>query len=84
MKPSNNKKNGINSSLSLYPLLTVIQKITQQDKPGARKLYEPLLAEIEGNKKFLEPIDDVSILTEHSVLVETCGARRSLRYFLSI
>lgn len=71
MKPSNHKKNGINSSLSLYPLLSVIKKITQEDKPGARKLYAPLIAEIERVPQLLEPIEDVSILKEHASLLET-------------
>ena len=71
MKSSNNKKNGINSLLSLYPLITVIKKITQEDKPGARKLYEALLKDIEACPQLLKPLEDVAVLKENDALVET-------------
>ena len=71
MKSSNNKKNGINSLLSLRPLVTVIKKITQEDKPGARKLYEALLKDIDAVPDLLQPMEDVAILNDHASLVET-------------
>lgn len=71
MKSSNSKKSGINSLLSLNPLITVIKKITQEDKPGARKLYESLLKEIEASPELLKSIEDEAVLKENDVLIET-------------
>jgi hypothetical protein len=71
MKSTNHKKNGINSLLSFCPLIAVVKKITQEDKPGARKLYEALLTEIEALPQLLKPIEDVTVLRDHAVLIET-------------
>ena len=37
---------GINSLLSLQPLVAVLNKMIAEDKPGARKLYQGLLDEV--------------------------------------
>lgn len=42
-----------------------------EGKPGARKLYQNLLNEIESKPELLEPIKDASVLKQHNELVET-------------
>ena len=71
MKASNQKKTGINSLLSLQPLVSVLKKIIEEDKPGARKLYQTLLNEIEAVPQLLQPIEDATILTGNASLIET-------------
>lgn len=71
MDSINTKKNGINSLLSLQPLVTVLKKMVEENKAGARKLYEGLLKELLASPKLLEPIEDITILTENAALVET-------------
>ena len=71
MKTPSLKKNGINSLLSLQPLVAVINKMVEENKPGARRFYEPLLKEIQAVPNLLEPIDNANILTANGVLVET-------------
>lgn len=71
MKAIINKKNGFNSLISLQPLVSVLRKMIAENKPGARKLYEGLLHEIEAQPKLLQPIHDATVLMEHSNLVET-------------
>ena len=70
MKSSNHKKTGINSLLSLQPLVTVLKKIIAENKPGARKLYATLLNEIEAVPQLLQPIEDAAVLTGNASLVE--------------
>ena len=60
-----------NSLLSLQPLVTVLRKMIADDKPGARRLYEGLLREINAVPSLLEPIDDLTPLIKHAELVET-------------
>ena len=71
MKPSNQKKNGINSLLSLKPLVTVLEKMVAENKPGSSRFYAPLLKDLQAVPKLLEPIDDPGILMENAPLVET-------------
>ncbi|HVG13807.1 MAG TPA: hypothetical protein VM935_02565 [Chitinophagaceae bacterium] len=64
-------RNGINSLLSLRPLIIVLKRMISEDKPGARKLYQPLLEDIQSKPELLEPIEDATVLMMHSELVET-------------
>src|SRR3954471_21139002 len=59
-----------NSLLSLQPLVTVLKKMINEGKPGARTLYEALLQNLEGKPELLQPIDNVAPLLENSELVE--------------
>ena len=70
MKTSSQKKNGINSLLSLQPLVEVINKMVEENKPGARRFYEPLLKELQASPHLLQPIHDTSVLMENAQLVE--------------
>ncbi|HTM90790.1 MAG TPA: hypothetical protein VL095_00120 [Flavisolibacter sp.] len=64
-----NKK--INSLLSLQPLVVVLKKMITEGKPGAKKLYEGLIREIESKPGLLKPMADTSALSEDAELVET-------------
>ncbi|HVG16959.1 MAG TPA: hypothetical protein VM935_18445, partial [Chitinophagaceae bacterium] len=59
-------RNGINSLLSLRPLIIVLKRMISEDKPGARKLYQPLLEDIQSKPELLEPIEDATVLMMHS------------------
>jgi hypothetical protein len=60
-----------NSVLSLQPLVLVLKKMMVEGKPGAKRLYQDLLNEIEAFPPLLQPIEDTSSLKEHKSLVET-------------
>ncbi len=60
-----------NSLLSLRPLAAVLKKMIAEGKPGARKLYEGLLNELEAQPQLLAPITDASVLSQRPDLVET-------------
>ena len=62
---------GFNSIFSLQPLVMVLKKMIAEAKPGARKLYSQLLAEIEAIPELLQPAQDISLLKQHEELVET-------------
>lgn len=64
-------KQAFNSYLSLKPLVVVLKKMIAEKKPGARKLYEGVLNDIESKPELLEPIADIAILKKHENLVET-------------
>ena len=64
-----NKK--INSLLSLQPLVIVLKKIIAERKPGAKKLYEGLIYEVESKPELLKPMADTSVLSKNTELVET-------------
>lgn len=70
MKPQAGK-NIINSLLSLEPLVTILQKMVAEDKPGAHRLYKSLLEEVATKPELLQPIEDISVLMKHAPLVET-------------
>ncbi len=59
------------SVLSLLPLVIILKKMIAEEKPGAKKLYEGLLNDIESQPQLLQPINDISVLKEHTNLVET-------------
>lgn len=64
-----NKK--INSLLSLQPLVAVLKKMITEGKPGAKKLYEGLIREIESKSELLKPMTDTAVLSQEGELVET-------------
>ncbi|RYF85776.1 MAG: hypothetical protein EON98_05635 [Chitinophagaceae bacterium] len=59
-----------NSILSLNPLVKVLRKMIAEEKPGAKKLYQQILTDAEAVPELLEPIQDVTLLKQHSELVE--------------
>jgi len=61
---------GFNSVLSLQPLIVVLKKMVTEEKPGARKLYEGLLAEIEKTPELFQPMHDTSVLMANQALAE--------------
>jgi hypothetical protein len=61
----------LNSLLSLQPLVTVLKKMISEGKPGARKLYESLIREIESKPELLRSMPEASILSKDAELVET-------------
>lgn len=71
MKAATGKKNIINSLLSVQPLVSVLKKMTAENRPGARLLYKNLLEEIESKPELLQPIEDGGVLMKHTSLVET-------------
>ncbi len=71
MQENTSTENGFNSLLSIKPLAAVLKKMITEGKPGARKLYQNLLDEIETKPALLEPIKDALVLKQDSELVET-------------
>lgn len=63
--------NGFNSMLSLQPLVMVLKKMIVEGKPGAKRLYQGLLDEIERIPVLLQPIENTTVLKEHELLIET-------------
>lgn len=61
---------GFNTLLSLQPLVDVLKKLVDEGKPGAKKLYQDLLTEIEAVPELLQPSDNTTILHQHEELVE--------------
>ena len=61
----------LNSLLSLQPLVAVLRKMISEGKPGAKKLYEGLIREVESKPALLKPMADISALSEDAELVET-------------
>ena len=64
-------EHGFNSLLSLKPLTEVLKKMINEGKPGARKLYQTLLDDIEAQPALLEPVSDPTLFLDHAELVET-------------
>ena len=62
--------NIFNSLFSLKPLIQVLQRMVSENKPGARKLYEDLLKEVQTKPELLEPITDNEILKKDKEIVE--------------
>ncbi len=61
---------GFNSVLSIQPLVAVLKKMVAEDKPGAKKLYQELLNEIEAKPELLQSFSDTQLLKQHEELVE--------------
>lgn len=62
---------GFNSSLSLRPLVEVLRKMIASNKPGARKLYQKLLEEVEAKPELLQPMQTLEPLMRNKDLAET-------------
>jgi hypothetical protein len=62
---------GFNSLLSLQPLVAVLKKMIAEGKPGAKRLYQGLISEIESRPDLLQPTDDIAVLSREAELVET-------------
>lgn len=60
-----------NSLLSIRPLVAVLKKMIAENRPGARKLYEGLLQEIETKPELLQATDNIALFSESGALVET-------------
>ncbi|MFL5810268.1 MAG: hypothetical protein ACJ749_12155, partial [Flavisolibacter sp.] len=67
---TSNGYHGFKSLLSLQPLVVVLKKMIAEAKPGARKLYEGLITEIESRPDLLKPMEDCSVLQKDVELVE--------------
>src|SRR5438105_14316049 len=63
--------NGFNSLFSLQPLVIVLKKMIAEGKPGAKKLYQGLLNEIESKPYLLQPMKELSALKKDAELVDT-------------
>ena len=61
----------LNSLLSLEPLTIVLKKMIAEGKPGAKKLYEGLIREIESKPELLRAMSDIAALEQDTELVET-------------
>jgi len=59
----------LNSVLSLRPLVSVLIRMIDEEKPGARKLYEGILQEVEAVPELLQPVKGETLL-QHTALVE--------------
>ncbi len=59
-----------NSRLSFQPLISILKKTINEDKPGAQKLYGDLIAKIEGIPDLLQPFSDISLLKPHAEVIE--------------
>src|SRR3954463_14326949 len=62
---------GFNSLLSLRPLVAVLKKMIAEGKPGAKKLYQGLITELESRPELLEPMATAAPLAKDAELVET-------------
>ncbi len=60
----------LNSLLSLQPLVAILKKMIVEGKPGAKKLYNNLILEIESKPELLEPMKDSDALDKDPELVE--------------
>lgn len=61
---------GFNSVLSLHPLVKVLRKMIAEEKPGARKLYQQIINDVEAVPELLEPVQDVTLLKDNAELAE--------------
>jgi len=62
---------GFNSSLSLQPLVEVLRRMIAANKPGARKLYQQLVQEIDAHPDLLRPMQEPTLLMRHKELAES-------------
>ncbi|HVF97296.1 MAG TPA: hypothetical protein VM871_08255, partial [Flavisolibacter sp.] len=61
---------GFNSILSLQPLIKVLKRMVDDEKPGARKMYQQLLDDVSAAPELLKPVQDLSFLKTHNELVQ--------------
>ncbi len=60
----------LDSVLSFRPLIDVLKRMIAEEKPGAQKLYEQLLAETEAVPELGQPIADMALLQQQAPLIE--------------
>jgi hypothetical protein len=60
-----------NSRLSFVPLLNSLKNTIAQGKPGAQKLLRGIISSFESIPELIKPIEELSLLENHSELVET-------------
>ncbi len=60
----------IHSYLSFRPLLAVLKKNIAEGHPGMQKLYGEVVQAFESHPELLETITDLSVLQQHSQLIE--------------
>jgi len=65
------KSNLFHSLFSIQPLVRVLKKMVDEEKPGAKKLYASLLAEVDATPDLLKPINDGALLQQHKELLDT-------------
>ena len=70
MTSLSNNHSAFNSVLSLQPLVAVLQKMVTEDKPGAKKLYQHILTEVNDKPELLQVFTETSVLHQHEELVE--------------
>ncbi|MES1222974.1 MAG: hypothetical protein ABUT20_46205, partial [Bacteroidota bacterium] len=63
-------ESAFNSRFSLKPLISVLRKAIEENKPGAKKLYGDLLARFDAIPELLEPQDNTALLDTHRELIE--------------
>ncbi len=63
--------NIFNSFFSIKPLVQVLQRMISENRPGAKKIYAPLLAELESTPHLLQPVKDETHLKQHEDLLYT-------------
>lgn len=71
MSPVSATYSGVNSVLSMQPLVAVLKRMIAEGKPGAKKLYQSLLKEVEAVPVLMQPLSDMAPLKDHAELVET-------------
>ncbi|MGZ5286098.1 MAG: hypothetical protein ACXWB9_02890 [Flavisolibacter sp.] len=60
-----------NSFLSLQPLVAVLKKMISEEKPGARRLYQGLIRDLESKPELLVPMQSTAPIEKDAELVET-------------
>lgn len=71
MATLNHNNENFTSRLSLQPLVKVLKKMIAEGKPGAKRLYQGLINDIESRPELLQPMDSVTPLKGDGGLVET-------------
>lgn len=71
MAASNTIYPAYNSALSLRPLVAVLKKMIAEGKPGAKRLYQSLINDVESKPELLQPLSDASRLASEAELAET-------------
>lgn len=71
MATVSNLYQGFNSLLSLQPLLVVLKKMMAEGKPGAKRLYQDMVHEIDSISGLVQPLTDLELVNKHALLVET-------------
>ena len=65
MATVSNLYQGFNSLLSLQPLLVVLKKMMAEGKPGAKRLYQDMVHEIDSISGLVQPLTDLELVNMH-------------------